>query len=827
MWLRQHSLTATWKRVASLRLVPLVHLHIPFSTHTPAPPFDSRLRSLTRELEAAHDEPLLKIPSVIPGSKEVEQWARSTTQCKSVHASRDDAKSDSSGLSGLLSGPWRPLYRLYHDARSSEQVLACVRQIHSRIDRVHPLLFHAYIILSAAKLAQLQYTATLRSLVLKFLRSKPPPSASHCNLLLRALSLHHRDAELGTLVTVVLRAMAWRKHVVRESTYDALLDHRFLTRKVANVVARKMRLENVHPTEAQFKSLLRLAVAHRWSRRAGRYLDAIQQLQRQSGSPAVTYGRDPHRNAPPNAKSTVLNALNIKSFKHPLAALRYMGKIKRAQWKAFRIRLRLQRRAMRTFVSVWMRRSTERHRFTVLRSKPRRLTQRPAAKPQEVPEREWISAMYVAARTKSITSDMLLDMFREGARAYMPGGAAYWTIVRGLMHKHDYVRAAALWDEASSLKLPMDTHSVDIGVRALTMSGQAHRAFAFLEGVHSAHQAWKAETNRLRRYHIHKPPAPRPAAVNLTAINVFMISMRRMGRPDVTFALWDNMQTLYGRTPNVYSLNIVLQNARWARKFVDTIRGQLAYLGIGHHTPPSPDPLSPSDTRAQAVSMITAMLDPRRRPSVTGRWNSDLPGPAALRVAMRVFLGNWPVLRDVEPPVRALRHSSEDIARAPLREAIRAAANRSLSAQSPLLALHDENSTAVYPQIVPTDVTYRALIDLLAAEGLSSEISLVLAWMRVLYVKPSKATIAAALVHWMDVSAEAPLVQRMRGLQHRSAFTQFAQWIADWVGEKNMPGRGDVQAEMRRSAFYRDAQYIDIVTERAKKSRYFRYNVHD
>ena len=444
---------------------------------------------------------------------------------------------------------WFPLYLLYHKASSPQDIITSVELIYQQLPLVDTPLCDGLIVLTAARLAELKLSATLRGLIWRFCDSSPTPSERHFNLLLRALSLHPRSNELSHLASKVLSTMSRHQRRVSDETYNALLHRHFATLTVAAAVEKKMAQDKVQPTAAHLISLLRLMVAHRFTRRAAAYLDALQRLLLQSNSSVIPYGSNPR--FLDTIRATIYNTRFLKSFRRPTHAFRYLDNLSFSQTKAIIRKFMFRKGNPRNIRRVWRRKNLH------------------------VKLRDWIAVLYVASRSKEVTAQALLSAFRQGAGAYEPSRLAYCTVVRGLLYKRDHGNAAALWDESCQLDLPIDTISVGIGVHALAMNGEAYRAFQLLEQVHSAHRAWIAEGRGRGRRNASSQDRWPPAEVNLYAVHQFMVALRRMGRPDVAFALWDHMETLYGLSPDIYSLNIILQTARWARKYDDTIRGQL------------------------------------------------------------------------------------------------------------------------------------------------------------------------------------------------------------------------------------------------------------
>ena len=128
-------------------------------------------------------------------------------------------------------------------------------------------------------------------------------------------------------------------------------------------------------------------------------------------------------------------------------------------------------------------------------------------------------------------------------------------------------------------------------------------------------------------------------------------------------------------------------------------------------------------------------------------WNGEPAARRALSLAVRVLLSNWPHLRKVHSPVPMRASSILGRVLGSQREK-----QSSKGQVSPLVALAEEwPEDETYLQIVPTDVTFRAILDLLDANDLTAEVPLVMAWMRKLQIPPSGNTFATALMYWRAV----------------------------------------------------------------------------
>jgi len=421
---------------------------------------------------------------------------------------------------------------------------------------------------------------------------------------------------------------------------------------------------------------------------------------------------------------------------------------------------------------------------------------------------DWTALLYVAGRDKAISAPQLMALFRDGASnlGLYPTMFAYSVVIRGLLFKWDTKGACDLWKEARQIGLKLDTVSVGNGVAALTLGGEAHNAFALLEEVYLK-QTEDAEPQ---------------AKVNSYAVHHLMISLQRMGRPDTVFELWDCMEALYGISRDTYTFNIMLKSARWSKKLNTNLRIALETSTLGilmRRLTHAPDSTNLDMSREAISARISNALDVDRRSAVSGLWKGEPAAQVALRVAREVFLGNWPALQEVRAPVKALRQSRDGPVMNPFKDlydSLTISAVEPLSAARAVKCLLDQSKTPLYkyPEIIPSDVSFRAYFDLLAAEEQIPEIPLALAWMRALGVRPSAATLATALVYFAQVGADAPLIQSIKGGPGSSPYERLIWWMKDWVGEENMPKPSQLGFQARRIDFYWRSDYAKMVEDR-------------
>ncbi|OBZ74949.1 hypothetical protein A0H81_05431 [Grifola frondosa] len=237
-------------------------------------------------------------------------------------------------------------------------------------------------------------------------------------------------------------------------------------------------------------------------------------------------------------------------------------------------------------------------------------------------------------------------------------------------------------------------------------------------------------------------------------------------------------------------------------------------LGLGHllYQRPVEVAVSLNVARQEANTRFQKLLGPDGPRKLSGLWKGQRAGVVALRIMRNVLLGNWPELQDVRSPVSALRQSATSQMVSPMKDLFRSVTGRMTHASVPL----SEDNVPHYPRIVPSDITFRAYIDLLAEEELIPLIPLVLAWMQRLHIRPSRSTLATALVYWVEVSTDAPLVQKMKGGPLRSPYMKLRRWMSRWVGHHNMPMGEDIQVALRRIRFFREMGSY-IMTPRRRK----------
>jgi len=276
-------------------------------------------------------------------------------------------------------------------------------------------------------------------------------------------------------------------------------------------------------------------------------------------------------------------------------------------------------------------------------------------------------------------------------------------------------------------------------------------------------------------------------------MNEFLVSLKRISRPDAVFKFWDYMGVLYGTEPNTQTLSILLQSAKLACRMDDTISGVLAQINLINPFRRR-KVYQPHQAREEAIDAILTIIGhPSRgklRRYTSGIWKDQLPLEAARKVFLQALFGNDTDgrLLSVEPPANPVRASYDSDASSDSGILIPNISPKKY-VFTPPPDLFTAEGKSHYPQILVTNANCFNYITLLgvSGSGRAAEIPLVLAWMKELRIQPSNSTIAVALVFWAELSVQAPLVEKWTGGPENNEYSKLVDWIGDWVGERRLP----------------------------------------
>ncbi len=310
----------------------------------------------------------------------------------------------------------------------------------------------------------------------------------------------------------------------------------------------------------------------------------------------------------------------------------------------------------------------------------------------------------------------------------------------------------------------MDNAALTSGLQALIRSDRSAKALEILE-----RWAWRPVFDSMGHTNENGPPRVRLTTIS---VNELLVSLKRAGRPDAVFALWDALPR-YGVLPDAVSLAILLQAARLACSLDDTVGGALArakervrgalgprepHAGIGF------DGVADDANSDIAFARLAKLLGTPAQPRayVAGTWRGRPPLDAARGVFLQVLFGMDAAhaLEATQAPAAAVRTSHDGAPSA--RTLLRAPAPYVFTPPASV-TLRRPGGGSWYPSVAASNACVFNYVALLGAGGRAGEIALVLAWMRGLGLQPSEATLALALVFWGEVGMQAPLIEMLGG----------------------------------------------------------------
>ena len=627
------------------------------------------------------------------------------------------------------------------------------------------------LVMTTLALARFNILSPLQPVVQTFLTTPLSYPTLQFNLLLQAMSRFPSSIEAANQVVTLLSAMKSRQIPLHSRTYDALLSDRFVTLQLVKNLRARMIHDGFVPTAAHLEAYLRVFAKNGAIHDAKSYLDAIRALAvKQQKSHKVPPGVKPSSTHPESAAQMISTQV---------ADTLYIGSFHDDRASAFQyLRSLLDQEKGRTVPSddnIYRPPHTPRFSSPSLQKR--------------IDIYDWTTAVAVAARDKTTSSKTLTRLFensRTKTTIFRPTIATYTVLIRALLHRRDYAEAERFWNMILQENLVLDRKALTVGLQVLTRIGAPHRAFRLLESLAakpdingSVPQETRTRSPGHTQSHI---------TLNTIALNEFMVSLLRIGRPDIVFKLWDHMETLYGVSPDDITLNILLKAARLSAKLDDSIAGAFAQLASKN---PFRKPPAEPVLRQDIVLNIEQMLadsNGRSKAYVTMMWNGLPAWQWAIKIFQQVILGNWPGLVHVQPPAKALSLSSSSSSLHRMGRLVHSSGESHIAGRSQASQL---DFPALYPQIFPTDSAFSAYIQLLGAQSLGAEISLTLAWMRALNVAPSTNTLAMALVFWAEVSLHAPLIENWVG--ERSEYARLVRWIREWVGDERAPKDHDIR----------------------------------
>lgn len=434
--------------------------------------------------------------------------------------------------------------------------------------------------------------------------------------------------------------------------------------------------------------------------------------------------------------------------------------------------------------------------------------------------REWTAAFGRLARDRTNNATHLTRSFRvseyslstANRPAFRPTVVTHTLFIRALLRRGRYEAAERAFYTLRHSGIRLNATALSAGINAITLAGRPHTAFVLLEQYCSRRDAPAPAQGKI--FH--------PVTINIMQMNQFLLNLLKTGRPDIVFLLWDRLPVLYGLPQDERTLSILIQAVRNAVALDDTLLARLRgwrqrkHLAVPDHGDTSafpygsvPIPGLQIPSRRRILKGIHEVLinrnpsptRPKLREYKSGVWCKQLPARRMKLIFCVILLRYRPDLIDVNMPVQPLQHQVDEFHwfavlprlddRRPIKWFLPEDADiRKVEGWMP------------FPGIVPSDRNFFQFMVLLAlsppcgpsqnalgdersfAEMTTSEIPLLLAWMRKLDITPSTETIALALELWREATAQAPLIEQQLPQTH---YERLLRWLTDWLGEASMP----------------------------------------
>ncbi|KAF8154189.1 hypothetical protein B0H34DRAFT_661422 [Crassisporium funariophilum] len=655
------------------------------------------------------------------------------------------AESASIPASTNLIPSWVVLYLIGHKVRTPAHAMGPMLDlVYDHLRHAAPDIQGPMLILATFHLARFNLLVPMRRILDTFLNTPLPDPDGLFNFFLQAISATpYRSVANANNVVAVLKAMEARQLKLNSQTYEALLNDRFVTLQLTKFLQARMVQEGFVPKAEHLEAYLRVFANNGAIHDAQKYLDVIH------STPAEETEEPPHVSQTPyyRGNTIVLGAHDDRASAFEFLRRLINKKLSGPNEEQPTPHLPTQRREVR-FVH-----------------KPK----------NDIYDQT--AALHVAAKDLSTTTHRLIQIFLK--LTARPTIATHTVLIRGLLFRKEFSKAEVFWSKLLKTGLAIDKEALTTGVQTLTRNGNPHAAFQLLEKYAAKPGEKVSETSLLH------PSVP----ITTVSINEFLVSLKRISRPDAVFRLWDYMDVLYGNHPNTETLSILLQSARLACRMDDTLSGAIAEFKL----------INPfrrrkvyqaCHSREEAVdAVLTVLGHPSRgglRRYTSGIWKDQLPIEAARKIFLQALFGNDPSgrLLSVTSPASALRNSYDADASSGI-GLPKFNPKKYVFTPPPDLLTSDGKSH--HPHIVVTNANCFNYITLLGVAGRVAEIPLVLAWMKELGIQPSDSTVAVALVFWGEVSAQAPLVERWSGGPEKNEYSRLVDWIRDWVGEMRLP----------------------------------------
>lgn len=421
-----------------------------------------------------------------------------------------------------------------------------------------------------------------------------------------------------------------------------------------------------------------------------------------------------------------------------------------------------------------------------------------------------------SSQTKRLLT--MLKQMEGSPQSYPLNPRLYTSFIQGLVDRDELELAWSVWEKLwnrcwrNSRSIAKD-QKWTLGPEAITLGIHLHSRLHdnLSEAFKLMHNAKLADLET----GFTKP------AITAGVVNQLLQELAGANRTDAIFYVWQDMSREYGIARTDQTLITVLETAtrgsigseesldsrsrveRLATSMADNLHRMLAAARRRKQLAVTEDIDQLCFDRRMAI--ILSRPPPRREDVY---WDGLIAWQRARLIFLEVLLGNWPGLGRVKNPLEGgweqplpdslLRHPN----RQPQAPPFHIEFGRSTH-------LHDTPpppNASLYPEIMPSDRTFRAYIRLLGEHELTQQIPLALAWMRALEIDPTKDTLVAALAYYRESSdtSRPPLIEAYgAGRQHKD-FQTLTTWVSIWQPHR-MPKEEELKRFVTSRRLQRDA----------------------
>ncbi|KAG8993566.1 hypothetical protein FRB93_001945 [Tulasnella sp. JGI-2019a] len=583
------------------------------------------------------------------------------------------------------------------------------------------------------------------------------------------------------LLTNLLRTATTRRYCLDRWTYSTMLFGKDLDSKLVHTIKRHMEVMKVNHRDGDYPRVLRALALSGDPNGAAKVLSHVRQSRRartiRQRRGVIALGSRPSPSPRPNNQGiTIDNVMFLRSFTDARELRHYVHHLSGHRRSKGSDNTRyLDARGWRTYLDQ-------------LGSLP------------TVPGKELVG-LFLKLETQIVPVKVDVKM--------------YTSVIASLIEKKDWGLAWNFWErlrlrcvmesdqtarvkQKSQRKWRLDKVALTAGVRLLCRYKQDFsKAFAMVHALASIEENTTIYGSRT------------PADTAL--INQLLEEFATGRRTEAVFPIWQEMSRQYEVQRDNETLVTLLRAAAYGSVGGETEVKPRGMDGFASSVADRFQRLVFASRRRRRVARegagqsdalfgqrVTALLEAAPAPREDVLWDGMIAWQRARLVFLEVILGNWPGLSTVRAPA----YSPGSIIGNP-RNTKSTSWSQPRHAQllvKPITSTYpnhieflDESdphtippppSTSLYPQIVPTDKTFRTYIQLLGEHSLQGQIPLTLAWMRSLAIRPSKNTLATALAYFREVTDDLnpPLMGAYGRGEGKGEYARLTDWVHDWMG---------------------------------------------